>query len=130
MSQLEEQSQLDPSGRTWIDVMHEQLKQMGQPVSKGHLHKVRRAYNFLLEGGELLQAAWERRRTSAVSKAAEPDTTEGVSDELNDIQSRLASFAQAQAVKAKHDQIHALKEDLEYAKMTIEDLRKKASDHR
>ncbi len=207
LSQLEEKSQLNPSGRTWIDVMHERLKQMGQPVSKGHLHKIRRAYNFLLEGGDLLQipeerfalakvssieaaerlyqhdtdvgltalascldprqpatlaqiqrmsvkfflehpetktplqAAWERRRTSDVSsKAAEPDTTtEGASDELNDIQSRLASYAQAQVQAAftKHRQIQSLKEDLaeteaalqqalqnyEYAKMTIEDLR-------
>lgn len=94
-----------------------------------------------------LQAAWERRRNSAVSsKAAEPDSVIGASDELNDIQVRLASFAQAQmqAFRAKDDQLKSLKEDLakteaalqqalqdlEYAKMTIEDLRIEASDHR
>lgn len=47
LSRLEALSKTSPAGRPWHTVLGERLKELGAPVSSGHLYKIRRAFNFL-----------------------------------------------------------------------------------
>lgn len=49
LSALERQSRAAPSGSPWQDIVRERLEKAGQPVSAGHLYKIRRAHQFLEE---------------------------------------------------------------------------------
>lgn len=49
LSALERQSRAAPSGSPWQDIVRERLERAGQPVSTGHLYKIRRAHQFLEE---------------------------------------------------------------------------------
>ena len=67
IAQLSETARVASDGRTWIDVVSEHLEMIGQQVSKGHLHKVRRAYDFLIEGMDRLDIPHERQGLAKVS---------------------------------------------------------------
>lgn len=50
MRRLNQISEVSVEGRPWHDVMLEMLAANGQPMSSGHLHRIRRAFDFLAEG--------------------------------------------------------------------------------
>jgi len=67
LSQLDAVSQVASDGRTWVDVVHHHMKEIGAPVSKGHLHKVRRAYAFLVSGIDFLELPADRKQLAKIS---------------------------------------------------------------
>lgn len=50
MRRLNQISEVSADGRPWHDVMLEILAANGHPMSSGHLHRIRRAFEFLEEG--------------------------------------------------------------------------------
>lgn len=47
LTSLEKSGRTSTDGEQWINVVRKKLTMLGHKVSAGHLHKVRRAYNFL-----------------------------------------------------------------------------------
>lgn len=54
MRRLNQISEVSADGRAWHDVVLEALAANGHQISSGHLHRIRRTYQFLKEG------MWER----------------------------------------------------------------------
>lgn len=50
MRRLNQISEVSTDGRPWHDIMLEMLAANGQPMSSGHLHRIRRAFHLLTEG--------------------------------------------------------------------------------
>jgi hypothetical protein len=50
MHELNGISEIAPTGGTWHDVLLETLAERGKPISSGHLHRIRRAFDFLKNG--------------------------------------------------------------------------------
>lgn len=52
---LEKSGRTAPDGEQWIYKVQAKLNAVGHPVSQGHMYKVRRAFEFLSSGMELLE---------------------------------------------------------------------------
>jgi hypothetical protein len=67
LMELEDISRADEKGRAWADRVLEQLIVQKTPMSKNHLHKIRRSYGFLEEGMKLLDLPTERASIARIS---------------------------------------------------------------
>lgn len=67
MRRLNRISEVSAEGRPWHDVMLEALAANGHQISSGHLHRIRRAFDFLDEGMRERGIPRERARLAKIS---------------------------------------------------------------
>lgn len=67
MRRLNQISEVSEDGRPWHDVLLEVLAANGQPMSSGHLHRIRRASQFLEEGMREREVPKERAVLAKIS---------------------------------------------------------------
>ncbi len=64
---LERKGRIAPDGRPWIALVKDRLENLQHPVSMGHLHKIRRSYEFLSNGLRSLKVPAEQARQARIS---------------------------------------------------------------
>ena len=67
MRRLNRISEVSAEGYPWHDVMLDALAAHGHEISSGHLHRIRRAYDFLEEGMSVRKIPKERARIAKIS---------------------------------------------------------------
>jgi hypothetical protein len=67
LTTLEKTGRIAADGEQWINKVKEKLDAIGHPMSTGHLHKVRRAYDFLSSSIRMLGIPEENSRIAKVS---------------------------------------------------------------
>ena len=73
MSELNSVSEVTPAGGTWHDVLLEALAERGNPISSGHLYRIRRAFDFLKNG---MAARGIPKERAALAKISSLDQAE------------------------------------------------------